>query len=119
MNRRLSSLAIGLVAAGSVAASLSSCNAPSCGMGTVQQQQSDGTLKCVATDEMASVTPCDTDMGNVVIVGGKCVSAIQCDPGTTMNINGICVGTSTGPARCRTPAAGKACIDGTIFNFKD
>jgi hypothetical protein len=39
MNRRLSSIAIGLVAAGSLAASLSSCNAPSCGQGTVQMQQ--------------------------------------------------------------------------------
>jgi len=119
MNRRLSSIAIGLVAAGSLAASLSSCNAPSCGQGTVQKQQPDGTLKCELVDVPQPLTPCDTDGGNVVIVGGKCVSAIQCDPGTTMNENGICVGIGGGAVRCRKPAAGLACIDGSIYNFTD
>jgi hypothetical protein len=118
MNRRLSSIAIGLVAAGSLAASLSSCNAPSCGPGTVQQQQSDGTLKCVAVDIMASQTPCDTDGGNAVIVGGKCVSAIQCDPATTTNVNGICVGTSVGMKTCHAPASGTICVSGAVLDFK-
>ena len=118
MNRRLS-IVVGLVAVGSLGVSLSSCNAPSCGPGTVQQQQKDGQLKCVPADIQAQTTPCDVDGGNVVIVGGHCVSAVQCDPGSTMNINGVCVGTGGGPVGCRAPAPGKACVSGTIFNFKD
>lgn len=119
MNRRLS-IVLGLAAAASLGVSLSSCNEPSCGPGTVQQQQKDGTLKCVPVDVQAPLTPCDTDGGNVVIVGGKCVSAVQCDPGTTMNVNGICVGTGGGgPVTCRTPATGKACVYGNILNFTD
>ena len=117
MNRRLS-IVLGLVAAASLGVSLSSCNTPSCGPGTVQQQQKDGTLKCVPTDVQAPLTPCDTDGGNVVIVGGKCVSAVQCDPGTTMNVNGICVGTGGGGVQmCGTPATGKACVWGMINDF--
>ena len=118
MNRRLSIL-VAAVAVGSLGTSLTSCNSPSCGAGTVQMQQSDGTLKCVPTDVPAALTPCDTDGGNVTIVGGKCVSAIQCDPGTTMNENGICVGTGGGPTGCSTPSPGKACVPGSIFNFTD
>jgi hypothetical protein len=119
MNRRLSSIAIGLVAAGSFAASLSSCNNVSCGPGTVQQQQKDGTLKCVEADSPQPLTPCDTDGGTVVIVGGRCISAIQCDPGTTMNENGICVGTGgTGMMVCSTPMPGTACVSGSILDFK-
>jgi len=65
------------------------------------------------------LTPCDTDGGNVVIVGGKCVSAVQCDPGTTMDVNGICVGTGTGTVQmCGQPATGKACVWGMIKDFK-
>ncbi len=117
MNRRLS-IALGLVAAASLGVSLTSCNTPSCGPGTVQQQQKDGTLKCVPVDVQMAGIPCDVDAGNVVIVGGKCVSAVQCDPGTTVDVNGVCVGTGGGTAKCHTPAAGKACIDGSIINFK-
>ena len=79
MNRR-SSILIALVAVGALAAVQSGCNEPSCGPGTVQQQQKDGTLKCVQTDDLNSMTPCEVDGGNVMIVGGKCVSAVQCDP---------------------------------------
>jgi len=119
MNRRLS-IVFGLIAAASLGISLTSCNAPSCGPGTVQMQQKNGELKCVPTDIQAQTTPCDTDGGNVVIVGGKCVSAIQCDPGTTMDVNGICVGTGGGGMpTCSTPATGKACVYGNILNFKD
>ena len=118
MNRRLS-MVLGLVAAGALGVSLSSCNNPVCGEGTVQKQDKDGKLKCIPVDVQAQTTPCDTDGGNVVIVGGKCVSAIQCDPGTTMDVNGICVGVAGGNPVCRAPATGKACIDGHIYNFKD
>jgi hypothetical protein len=120
MNRSSLSIVVGLVAVGSFSVALSSCNAPECGPGTVQQQQGDGKLKCVLVDVPVQDTKCDTDGGNVVIVGGHCVSAIQCDPGTTMNVNGICVGTGTSMgASCSTPTAGKACISGSILNFKD
>ena len=118
MNRRLS-IVLGLFAAASFGVSLSSCNEPSCGPGTVQQQQKDGTLKCVQSDYPAPLTPCDVDAGNVVIAGGKCVSAISCDPATAVVINGVCTGTGGAPMGCRMPATGKACVDGTIYNFKD
>ena len=115
MNRRLSILVV-LCALGEL--SLTGCNAPSCGPGTTQKQQPDGTLKCVQADTVDAQTPCDVDGGSVVIVGGKCVSAVQCDPATTVEVNGICVGMGNGGgAVCRTPAAGKACIQGTIVNF--
>lgn len=117
MKRSLTIL-VAVFATASLGASLTSCNTPSCGMGTVQKQQSDGSLKCVAVDVQAAQTPCDTDGGNVTIVGGKCVSAIQCDPGTTMNENGICVGSgSTGKPTCSTPSAGNTCVFGDIFDF--
>jgi hypothetical protein len=119
MNRSLSIL-VALVVSGSLGISLSSCNTPSCGPGTAQMQQPDGTLKCVATDEMASMIPCDVDGGNTVIVGGKCISAIQCDPTSTVLINGVCVGNGGGTKpMCRTPAPGKACVFGDIHNFTD
>jgi hypothetical protein len=119
MNRRLSIL-IAFVAAGSLGVSLSACNAPACGSGTVQQQQKDGTLKCIPTDVQAATTPCDVDGGDVVIVGGQCVAAVKCDPTSTVEINGYCVsngGTTT--ATCRTPSPGHACVAGSILNFKD
>lgn len=119
MNPKLPSIAIALAATGSLGVSLTSCNTPSCGPGTVQQQQKDGTLKCVAVDVGAMLTPCDTDGGNVVIVGGKCVSAIACDPGTTMNENGICVGIGgSGVQTCSTPMPGMACVAGAVYDFK-
>lgn len=116
--KRSISILVAVVGVASLGLSLTSCNNVACGPGTVQMQQTDGTLKCVATDYPAPLTPCDTDGGNAVIVGGKCVSAIQCDPNTTMNVNGICVGTGTG-AGCSTPSAGKACVFGSILNFAD
>ncbi len=117
MNRR-SSILIALVAVGALAAVQSGCNQPSCGPGTVQQQQKDGTLKCVQTDDLNSMTPCEVDGGNVMIVGGKCVSAVQCDPASTIEINGVCVGIGNSGATCRTPAPGKACVSGSIIDFK-
>ena len=116
MKRRLSIL-VALVVASSFGLSLSSCNAPGCGPGTVQMQQMDGTLKCVRSDEMESMIPCDVDGGNAVIVGGKCISAIQCDPASTVLINGVCVGTGGPQVTCRAPAPGKACVTGTIYDF--
>lgn len=121
MTRRLSILIFSFVAAGSFAVSLSSCNAPSCGPGTVQQQDKNGKLQCVQVDAVSADTHCDVDAGNVMIVGGKCVSAIQCDPSSTTVINGVCVGMgTTNPANsCPKPASGKACIHGAILNFSD
>ena len=110
---------VAVVGAGSLGISLSSCNNVACGPGTVQMQQKDGTLKCVPVSQQEMATPCDVDAGNVVIVGGKCVSAIQCDPGTTMDINGICVGKGGGPVGCSTPSPGNSCVFGDIFNFTD
>jgi hypothetical protein len=116
MKRSLSIL-VAVVGVGSLGMSLSSCNNVACGPGTVQVQQKDGTLKCAPSDQQMGATACDTDGGGVVIVGGKCVSAIQCDPGTTMDVNGICVGTSVGGPTCTTPSPGNTCVHGTIYDF--
>ncbi|MCU1282294.1 MAG: hypothetical protein JWM53_5840, partial [bacterium] len=118
MNRSMS-IVIAVVAAGSLGVSLSSCNQPSCGMGTVQQQQSDGTLKCIPADTVAAETPCDVDAGMVKIVGGQCVPAVVCDPNSTTTSNGTCFGTGGGKPKCRQPAPGTSCIYGDILNFTD
>lgn len=114
MNRTLSILTA-FVAFGSLGVSLSACDGePHCGPGTVQQQQRDGRLKCVAVDEQ--LAPCDVD-GGTMIVGGIC--APVCDPTTMMEMNGVCVPKIVGPHTCRTPSTGHACVMGTIYNFKD
>jgi hypothetical protein len=118
MARRLLILISSFAVAASVGFTLSSCNAPSCGAGTTQVQHSDGKITCEPVAAYAGDTHCDVDAGNVKIVGGQCVSAIQCDPGSTVDINGVCVGTGGG-AKCGTVAAGKACVAGRILNFKD
>ena len=119
MNRRLSSIAVGLVAAGSVAVSLSSCNAPSCGPGTVQQQQTDGTLKCVAVDVPMQLTPCDTDGGNAVIVGGKCVvgDSVRSEHDDERKWH-LRRHERRGTATCHTPTPGTICVSGAILDFK-
>jgi hypothetical protein len=116
MTRRWLPISIAVVTVASLGVSLTSCNEPSCGPGTVQQQQKDGSLKCIPVDIQSTDIPCDVDAGMVKIVGGLCVPAVTCDPTSTMTQNGICYGSgnSTG---CRTPASGKSCIDGTIYNF--
>ena len=116
MNRCLSAAlaALGLVALGT----LPSCNAPSCGAGTKQVQAADGTLKCELADSPASLTPCDLDMG-AIIVGGKCVGAVTCGPNTTLQ-NGQCVGTGGGGVpTCATPSPGTFCVAGAINNIVD
>ncbi len=118
MNRRCLPILFAVAVAGSLTVSLSSCNEPSCGAGTVQKQQSDGTLKCVPVDQQMAAIPCDVDAGMVTIVGGKCVPIVTCDPNSTMTSNGICYGTGGGGGvSCKTPKAGTSCISGTIYNF--
>jgi hypothetical protein len=93
-------------------------------MGTKQIQLSSGDLQCVPVDAPAASIDCSVDAGDVVIVGGHCVSRIMCDPGTTMavdqNGNVICTGTGgAGCPPCPTPAAGKICVSGKLYNWAD
>jgi hypothetical protein len=109
-----------LVVAVAAGASLSGCNNPTCGMGTKQVQNKDGSIQCVPVDALPSSIPCDTD-GGAAISGGVCRSAITCGQGTTL-VNGVCVGTGTGsnqPPPCPPPASGKVCINGVLHNLLD
>ncbi len=112
MNGRLALVAV-------FAAAAASCNAPTCGMGTKQVQQKDGTIQCVAADSGPSSIPCDVDAG-ATIVGGQCVSAVTCGPGTTL-MNGQCVGTGGGGVpQCGNPSSNAFfCISGALLNFED
>jgi hypothetical protein len=98
-------------------AMLPGCNNPSCGPGTQQQQQKDGSLKCVPVDRQEAQTPCLLD-GGAAIVGGNCVGAVTCGPGTTL-INGQCVGTGGGGVECANPNPGFFCVTGNIKNLVD
>lgn len=101
----------------------SSCTSLSCGPGTKQVQQKDGTLRCLPVDAPAEAIPCNADLG-AVIIGGECVSRITCGPNTTLNpATGQCEG-SGGPTRgtpppCPTPTAGNICINGIIKHLLD
>ena len=60
MNRRLVTLAVTIAP---LAATLAGCNAPQCGAGTKQVQQSDGTLKCLPA------APCVVPPKDVFVMG--------------------------------------------------
>src|SRR5581483_8918297 len=84
---------------------IEACNNPVCGAGTKQRQRADGTLACELAEQPDVLALCDVDAGTAVIVGGKCVSVVECDPKTTMvgvlpNGNQVCVGTGGGPGTC-------------------
>jgi hypothetical protein len=109
---------LSLVVAVAAAASLGGCNSPTCGKGTKQVQNSDGSLQCVQTDSPASSITCDVD-GGAVISGGICRSAISCGQGTTL-VNGVCIGSGgSGPPPCPPPDTGKICINGVLHNLTD
>lgn len=105
-----------------VAATAAGCNNPTCGMGTKQVQNKDGTVQCVQVDSPAAAIPCDVD-GGASIVGGICVSAITCGQNTTYDpATRSCVGTGTGtgiPACPASPAPGTFCVNGALLNFVD
>jgi hypothetical protein len=109
------SLILLLIAAG--------CNNPVCGKGTKQvQNQQSGNIECVPVDQINPAACADDADAGTVIVGGKCVGTIQCDPATTMPVRQpdgsiACVGTGGGGRHCQTPAAGTICVEGTAFDF--
>jgi hypothetical protein len=104
-----------------VGASAISCNTPVCGAGTKQVQNKDGSVQCVEVDAPQQTIKCDTEHG-AVIQGGICTSVRTCDPATTTEINGVCVGTGgggNGPPACPPPAAGTFCVNGLIHDLLD
>jgi hypothetical protein len=102
-------------------AATASCNPVKCGPGLKQVQEKDGSLLCVPVDAPAQETACDVDGGNVIIVAGKCVSKISCDPATTQfdpaTNQCVGIGTVTGCAPCGNPASNKICVSGKIWDF--
>jgi hypothetical protein len=108
-----------LLIVATVAAAAAGCNNPTCGAGTKQVQNKDGTIQCMPADALPDSIPCDVD-GGASIVGGHCISAISCGP-NTMLVNGQCVGTGGGGGvpPCPAPAAGTFCVNGALVNFLD
>ena len=100
---------------------LPACNMPSCGPGTQQVQQADGSLRCLPADGLPASVNCDVD-GGAVIIGGQCVSAVTCGANTALNpASGQCEATGNGggiPA-CSSPMPGRACVNGALFSFLD
>ena len=116
MNRWLS-----IACAALVALALPACNEPSCGPGTKQVQQQDGSLKCEPTDGLPSSIVCNVDAG-AAIVGGQCVSAISCGANTMLNpATGQCESTGGGGGvpPCAAPTTGHACFNGALLSFLD
>src|SRR5262249_33437417 len=115
--KRWLSMALGLLAV----VALPACNSATCGPGTEQVQQKDGSLKCVPVDGLPTSVNCDVDAG-ATTAGGECVGAIPCGANTTLTpATGQCEGSGTGgtaPA-CPTPMAGHACFNGALLNFLD
>lgn len=99
------------------------CNTVTCGQGTVLRQHSDGTTVCEPATVANQLTPCDdVDGGTAFIVGGRCVSRVQCDPGTTMvgqlpDGTQVCVGTGGGGCSCQQPDSTHVCVTGDIYDF--
>ncbi|HXU69202.1 MAG TPA: hypothetical protein VN947_07720 [Polyangia bacterium] len=119
MNRLGSAAAaVVLAAAGALCPA---CNTPSCGPGTKQVQQANGSLRCLPADGLPSTIDCDAEAG-AVIVGGRCVSNVTCGPNTALDpASGQCLATGGGgdvPA-CSTPMPGRACINGALLGFLD
>jgi len=109
------------VVAIAVGASAMSCNTPVCGDGTKQVQNKDGSVQCVAVDAQPATIPCDTEHG-AVIIGGICTSQRTCDPASTTEVNGVCVGTggsADAPPPCPPPSAGTFCVNGLIRDILD
>jgi hypothetical protein len=101
------------------------CNNPQCGAGTKQRQRADGTLVCEPADSPMVLATCDNaDGGTAVIISGRCVSRVQCDPATTMvgflaDGTEVCVsnGMGGGCPQCGTPDATHLCVQGDIYTF--
>jgi hypothetical protein len=123
--KRLGSVAVVVGVAVCVAAGalLSACNAPSCGPGTEQRQEADGSLRCLPADGLPASVSCNVD-GGAVIVGGQCVSAVTCGANTALDpATGQCEATggggSGGVPACPSPMPGNACINGALLGFLD
>jgi hypothetical protein len=102
----------------SLALAAAGCNAPTCGVGTMQVQLKNGTLECQPVAALPDTIHCDVDAG-AELVGGACVSRIQCGPGTALDgPSGTCV-VSGQADPCPTPASGTICVSGTLHHFVD
>ncbi|MGZ3425463.1 MAG: hypothetical protein ACXVCV_02385 [Polyangia bacterium] len=94
------------------------CNSPVCGAGTMQVQLKNGTLECQPVAALPDTIACDVDAG-AELLGGACVSRIQCGSGTALDEpTGTCVATGQADP-CPTPASGTICVSGTLHHFVD
>lgn len=101
------------------------CNAPTCGPGTKQVQQANGTVRCVPADAPvgSGTIPCDVD-GGAQILGGICRTRVVCGPNTqavmlpdgTIDCQGTGMGVGSCPP-CSPPGKGNICITGKLYDF--
>ena len=95
------------------------CAPVECGPGQKRVQQPSGVVVCLAAE---SAVVCDADAG-AVVVGGNCVSQIQCGPNTRLDpVSHLCVGTGSddgGVPDCPTPAVGKICVAGSVLRLPE
>ena len=98
---------------------LTACGGVPCGTGTIERNGS-----CVPSDEATGNAACGPD---TVLVGNQCVSAVICDPDTTMPVTDPATGMTTcrgiaggGCGACPAPSSANVqTICGQIYNFED
>jgi hypothetical protein len=116
MNR----LALGVAA---LATALAGCSAPTCGPGTKLAQKDNGEPVCLPVTVAHGDTECDADGGVTLVDGNRCVSQVQCGPGTQLDpASKECIPVTLGshePPVCATPSAGHICVNGTLRHLVD
>jgi hypothetical protein len=104
---------------------LAGCGASTiCGPGTQRKQLPNGDAACVAVSVAKGDTECDADGGVQLVAGNRCVSQVQCGPGTVLDPGSQkCLPTGQQmahePPVCTPPTAGHICVNGTLRNFPD
>jgi hypothetical protein len=116
----MNSLALGIAALATV---LAGCAGRACGPGTKLGQNDQGDPVCLPVTVEHGDTECDADAGVQLIDGNRCVSQLQCGPGTRLDgVSHQCVPVvqaSHEPPVCATPQSGHICVNGTLRHLVD
>lgn len=109
-----------LVLAAGVVAAAPGCTSVECGVGTVERNGA-----CEPSDSSFGSATCGS---GTVLIGDRCVTTVECDPDTTMQMVGsdgsvVCVGVGENipcgmPLPCPQPAAGKQTVCGQLYDIE-